>query len=101
MGGSRMGHDQMESNSLQKVMACVAVKDIDSSGWLDKGVVQLTVVHNHFRIDLDVSDHIACTEVGTAFEETGPKQVEEPVVRKRRSRGGSQIGLDQMESDGL
>jgi hypothetical protein len=55
---------------------------------LDEGVAHLTAVHDHFGVDLDVSDHVPCADVGTTFEETGPKEVEERAVRKRRSTGG-------------
>ncbi len=65
-------------------MACVTVEDKGSPGWLDGRVAHLTAVHDHFGIDLDISDHIGCADVDTTFEETGPKEVEEWVVRKRR-----------------
>jgi hypothetical protein len=91
----------MESNGLQEVMACVAVEDMDFLGWLEEGVVHLTLVHDHFGVDVDVNNHVPCVDVGTTFEERGPKEVKEQVLRKRRLMGGSQMGLDQMESDGL
>ena len=36
-------------------------------------------------VHLSVSDHVPCADVGTTFEETGPKQVDEWAVRKRMS----------------
>jgi hypothetical protein len=49
---------------------------------------------------VDVNNHVPCVNVGTTFER-GPKEVKEQALRKRRLMGGSQMGLNQMESDGL
>jgi hypothetical protein len=53
------------------------------------------------RLLVDINNHVPCVDVGTTFEERGPKEVKEQALRKRRLMGGSQMGLDQMESDGL
>jgi hypothetical protein len=61
MWGSRMGLDHMESNSLQEVMACVTVEDMDYVEWLEeqpKGA-QLKV-----KEVVDVSVHICSTYIG-------------------------------------
>ena len=50
---------------------------------------------------VDINDHVPCVDVGTTFEERGLKEVKEQALRKRRLMGGSQMGLNQMESDSL
>ena len=59
--GSRMGLDQMESDSLQEVMACVTVKDMDYVERLEERPKGAQLKVNEV---IDVSIHIRSTYVG-------------------------------------
>jgi hypothetical protein len=59
--GSRMGLDQMESDGLQEVMACVTVEDMDYVERLEEWPKGAQLKVNEV---VDVSIHIRSTYVG-------------------------------------